>query len=68
MALYLAIGRLLRSEHGKQEVSGSSPDVGLGLFGFTEPNVNGLEIQTSAKSRLAGVHGFLAFLSRFPHR
>ncbi len=29
---------------------------------------SGLEIQTSAKSRLAGVHGFLAFLSRFPHR
>ena len=45
MALYLEIGASLRSPHGKEEVSGSSPDVGLDLFGFTEPNVSGLENQ-----------------------
>ena len=31
MTLYQAIERPLRSSHGKQEVSGSTPDVGLAL-------------------------------------
>src|SRR5580704_5666496 len=39
------VAQLVEHLHGKQEVSGSSPDVGLDLFGFTEPNVNGLENQ-----------------------
>ena len=32
MALYLEIGRLLGSQHGKDEVVGSSPTVGSTFF------------------------------------
>jgi hypothetical protein len=37
------------------------------IFRITEPKVNGLEIRTSGKSRLAEACEFLAFLGRFPH-
>ena len=44
MALYLAIGRSLRSLHGKQEVPGSNPGVGLLSSLLPSPAGHGLAL------------------------